>query len=97
MLALARELKMTAKELGERMDSAEFSEWIAYTRYFSAMPDPWLQTALEVTASIAPHAGKGNSPKVEQFNPIEKAPQHESQDFAALLELRRALGMTDDG
>lgn len=93
MFALARELKMTVRELGQRMDSTEFSEWIAYSRYFSAMPDPWLQTAIGVTAALAPHAARGKQPKVETFNPVEKPPQHHSQDVAALLELRRALGM----
>lgn len=86
---------MTVRELGQRMDSAELSEWIAFNRYFSAMPDPWLQTALGVVATLAPHASRGKIPQVETFNPVEKPPQHESQDLAALLELRRALGMGD--
>ena len=96
MLAVARDLKMTVRELGTRMDSAEFSEWIAYNRYYSAMPDSWRETALIVTALLAPHIGKNQKrPSPEDFNPIEKPPQHESQDFAALLELRRAFGLDD--
>lgn len=94
MFAVARDLRMTVRELSTRMDSAEFSEWIAYNRYYSAMPDSWRETALLVTALIAPHIGKNQKrPKPEDFNPIEKPPQHESQDLAALLELRRALGL----
>jgi hypothetical protein len=53
---------------------------------------------LIVTALIAPHIGKNQKrPKPEDFNPIERPPQHESQDMAALLALRKALGLNDDG
>jgi hypothetical protein len=98
MFAVARDLRMTVRELGTRMDSAEFSEWIAYNRYYSALPDSWRETALIVTALIAPHIGKNQKrPKPEDFNPIERPPQHESQDMAALLALRKALGLNDDG
>ena len=96
MFAVARDLKMTVGELGTRMDSAEFSEWIAYNRYYSALPDSWRETALIVTALLAPHIGKNSKrPKPEDFIPIEKPPQHESQDIAALLELRRQFGLGD--
>jgi len=96
MFAVSRDLRMTVRELSTRMDSAEFSEWIAYNRYYSAMPDSWRETALLVAALIAPHVGKDQKrPKPEDFNPIEKPPNHESQDLAALLELRRALGLGD--
>jgi hypothetical protein len=96
MFAVARDLRMTVRELGTRMDSAEFSEWIAYNRYYSALPDSWRETALIVTALLAPHIGKNQKrPKPEDFNPIEHPPQHESQDFSAIMELRKAFGLGD--
>lgn len=91
MFALARELKMTVRELCQRMDSVELSEWIAYTRWFSAMPDSWEQTSLLVAAVVAPHCDRDKRPKPHQFVPIATPPQHESQDLGALLELRRAF------
>jgi hypothetical protein len=94
MFAVARDLKMTVRELSTRMDSAEFSEWIAYNRYYSALPDSWRETALLMCALLAPHIGKdGKKPKPEDFMPLDTPPQHESQDMAALLELRRQLGL----
>lgn len=87
---------MTVRELSERMDSAEFSEWIAYNRYYSALPDSWRETALIVTALLAPHIGKNQKrPKPDDFIPTEPPPQHESQDIASLRELRRAFGLDD--
>lgn len=88
---------MTVKELCRRMDSAELSEWIAYTTYYEALPDPWRETALLTTAMLAPHSPRGKMPKAEDFVPLEKPPQHEAQVVDVLLELRRALGQTDDG
>lgn len=96
MFAVARDLRMTVGELSTRMDSAEFSEWIAYNRYYSALPDSWRQTALIVTALLAPHISKGGRrPTPEDFNPIETPPQHESQDLSTLMQLRRAFGLED--
>jgi len=97
MFAVARDLRMTVKQLAAEMDSAEFSEWIAYHRYYQAMPNEWLQNAMLLTALIAPHTPRDKpKPSPEKFNPVEKPPQHESQDHAALLELRKQLGY-DDG
>lgn len=95
MFALARELRMTVRELGQRMDSREFSEHIAYARWFAALPDEWRQTGLLAAALLAPHCERGKRPKPEDFVPVERAPQHESQDLAALMKLRRAFGLGD--
>jgi hypothetical protein len=96
MFRLALALRMTVGELRQRMDSAEFSEWIAYTRWFEALPDSWRETGMLMTAMVAPHVGKNRKPPTpEDFVPLEKPPQHESQDVAALMELRRQLGVTD--
>jgi hypothetical protein len=86
---------MTVRELCERMDSCELSEWMAYTRYFVALPDPWLQTGLLAAIASAPYAGKGVSPAPLDYVPIAKAPQHEIQDREAIERLRRELGIVD--
>jgi len=97
MFRLALALKMTVGELGQRMDSAEFTEWIAYTKYFEALPDAWRETSLLMTALVAPHIGRNRTPpKPDDFMPLEKPPQHESQDREALLKLRAALGLGGD-
>lgn len=86
---------MTQGELCERMTSREFSEHIAYARWFAALPDEWQQTSLLVASLLAPHSDKHNRPKPSDFNPIDKPPQHESQDLAALMQLRQAFGLGD--
>jgi hypothetical protein len=83
---------MTVRELCLRMDSQELTEWIAYTRYYSALPDPWEQTGLIVSSLLAPYAREGQVPKTSDFVPTLKPPQHESQDRAALLKLKAELG-----
>jgi hypothetical protein len=52
---------------------------------------------LLTSAILAPHSPKGKTPKAEDFVPLDKPPQHEAQVMDALMELRRALGQTDDG
>jgi hypothetical protein len=86
---------MTQGELCQRMTSRELSEHIAYTRWFAALPDAWRQTSLLAAALLAPHCEKGKRPKPDVFNPIDTPPQHESQDFAALMQLRRSFGLGD--
>lgn len=93
MLRLAATLHMTARELGERMDSREFSEWIALDRYFCPLPDPWRQTSLVATSMLAPHCKETIKP--DAFVPVEKPPQHVSQELAAILELRRQMGIVE--
>lgn len=83
---------MTVGELCLRMDSQELTEWIAYTRYYSALPDPWEQTGLVVSSLLAPYAKEGRVPKASDFVPTLTPPQHESQDREALLKLKAALG-----
>ena len=82
---------MTVRELSARMDSQELGEWMAYTRYFQALPDPWRQTGLEVSAILAPHSPRGKAPQASDFNPIEKPPQHTDQMKAELQKLLGAL------
>jgi len=92
MFALAGHLGMTVGELSTRMDSRELTEWIAYTRYYEALPDQWEQTGLVVASLLAPYAKEGRSPKARDFVPLTTPPQHESQDREAILKLKATLG-----
>lgn len=83
---------MTVGELSVRMDSRELTEWIAYTRYYEAIPDSWAETGLIASAILAPYAPKGRAPSAADFNPIEKPPQHTDQMKAELQKLLGALG-----
>jgi len=93
LFRLAGHLGMTVRELSRRMDSQELSEWIAFTRYFQALPDPWRQTGLLTSAVLAPYSPQGKAPKAEDFNPIEKPPQHANQMKA---ELQKLLAFAND-
>jgi len=53
---------MTVRELSRRMDSQELSEWVAFTRYYHALPDPWQQTGLLTSAVLAPYSERGKAP-----------------------------------
>jgi hypothetical protein len=93
LFALAGHLKMTVRELGERMDSAELTEWKAYTTYFVPIENPWLQTGLVASIATAPYTPTGERPRTAiDFVPKLRAPQHESQDRAAVEQLARELG-----
>ena len=87
MFRLASHLRMTVGELCRRMDSRELSEWMAYTRYYEALPDAWQQTGLIVSAVLAPYSPKGKCPKASDFVPIEKPPQHATQMTAEIQTL----------
>jgi hypothetical protein len=91
MFALAGHLGMTVRELSRTMDSAELAEWMAYARYYQALPDSWRQTGLLVSAMLAPHCSKGKAPAASDFNPIEKPPQHTDQMLEQLMQLKKAL------
>jgi hypothetical protein len=82
---------MTVRELCVRMDSQELAEWIAYTRYFHALPDSWAETSLIVSAAMAPHCKEGQVPKPTTFVPTIPPPKHHSQDYAELVRLQAAL------
>jgi hypothetical protein len=92
MFRLAGHLKMTVGELERRMSAVEFAEWLAYTRYFEALPDSWRETGLLASAVLAPYSAKGRTPKADDFVPIEKPPQHQDQMFDQLRQLKQDLG-----
>lgn len=76
--ALASHLKKTVAEIDE-MDSREFSQWIAYSRWFRPLDNPWIQTGMVVSSVLAPYT-KGKPPDATDFVPIESnAPQHRTQ------------------
>jgi hypothetical protein len=75
--ALASHLKKTIEEI-DAMDSREFSQWIAFTRWFRPLDNPWHQTGMMVSAVLAPYSKQ--TPDPEAFIPIEdRAPKHPSQ------------------
>jgi hypothetical protein len=82
---------MTVGELERRMSAVEFAEWLAYTRYFEALPDSWRETGLLASAVLAPYSAKGRTPKADDFVPIEKPPQHQDQMIDQLRQLKSAL------
>jgi hypothetical protein len=92
MFRLAGHLKMTVGEIERRMSAVEFAEWLAYTRYFEALPDSWRETGLLASAVLAPYSAKGRTPKADDFVPIEKPPQHQDQMFDQLRQLKQDLG-----
>lgn len=83
---------MTVGEIERRMSSRELGEWLAYTRYYQALPDSWAETGLLTSAILAPYSEKGKAPKASDFNPIEEPPQHQVQAREVILDLKRQLG-----
>ncbi len=89
--ALASHLKKTVAEIDE-MDSREFSQWMAYSRWFRQLDNPWIQTGMVASAMLAPYC-KGKVPDATDFVPIEdKAPQHPTQIAETLKRMAADLG-----
>ena len=93
MFRLAGWLKMTVAELSHRMSSTEFAEWMAYSTHYEAIPNSWMETGLLATAVLAPHCRRDNMPKPEDFVPLAKPPQHESQILDQLERMKKDLGL----
>jgi len=89
---LAGHLGKTVGELERTMTTREFAEWLAFTRYFQAIPDPWAETGLLTSAIMAPYCERGTAPKASDFNPVETPPQHQMQAKEVILDLRKQLG-----
>ncbi len=83
---------MTVGDIERRMTMRELAEWMAYTRYYEAIPNQWQQTGLLASAILAPYSPKGKAPKASDFVPIEKPPQHGTQIIDVLQQLQRELG-----
>lgn len=73
------------------MTMRELAEWMAYTRYFEAIPNAWQQTGLIVSSILAPYSGKGQAPRPADFVPVEKPPQHVNQMLDVLQQLKQNL------
>lgn len=75
MFRLALALGMTVAELGERMDSREFSEWMAYYKM-----EPFGQDRGDIghaiTASVVANA---NAPKGKKFTPMDFLPRRKQK------------------
>lgn len=80
---------MTLRELGQRMDVAEYRKWLAFHRFVNPLGGEWRQTAKVVTATLAPHCGKGKTPREDDFMPTEKLPMTGAQIAAELAKLKR--------
>lgn len=88
--ALASHLKKTVAEI-DAMDSREFSQWMAFTRWFSPLDNPWQQTGMIVSATLAPHTKQPPDPS--KFIPIEdRAPKHPTQIAETLRRMAEDLG-----
>lgn len=89
-MRLAGHLGKTLAEI-DRMDSREFSTWIAYARWFRPLSDPWLQAGMTISAILAPYS-KGKPPAADQFIPVDSmTPQHPTQVQAKLRELAELM------
>jgi hypothetical protein len=90
-MRLAGHLGKTLEEI-DRMDSREFSRWIAWSRWFSPLADSWTQTGMIASAVLAPHCHRGKVPSATEFIPIENnAPQHPNQIREVLEQMKRDL------
>ena len=76
-MRLAGHIGKTLAEI-DAMDSREFSQWIAFSRWFSPLSDSWSQTGLLASCVLAPHSKK--PPDTNAFIPVDgNAPQHWTQ------------------
>lgn len=82
---------MTVGEIERRMSMRELAEWMAFTRYYQAIPNEWQQTGLITSAILAPYSGRGQAPSPSDFVPIEKPPQHQNQIIDVLQQLKNEL------
>jgi hypothetical protein len=93
--ALASHLKKTVAEI-DAMDSREFSQWIAYARWFQPLDNPWKQTGNLIHYSLFPHLGGKVPPSPETFIPIEdKAPKHPTQIRDTIRRMAEDLKQRD--
>ena len=88
---------MTLRELSERMDSREFSLWIAFHRFYEPLPEPWYEAGVVASAAVAPYCKPGNRPKASDFVPIEQPVSHECQIQETLKMLQELQQEQDNG
>jgi len=83
---------MTVGELEDRMTSAELAEWMALDMYHQPLPNPWYQTGVLASATLAPHCKRGSTPKAEEFMPRARLPQTADEMIAELSKLKTLTG-----
>lgn len=84
---------MTVRELCERMDSRELTEWYLYVHHFRGpLDEPWQQAGVIASACLAPYQNRGRRSKPSDFVPVRPPPQHETQLRATMDELIQRLG-----
>lgn len=88
-LLLAGHLGMTVRELGQRMDVAEYRQWLAFHRFVNPLGGEWRQTGRIVAAVLAPYCSRGRPPREDDFIPIQKPPMSAEQIAAELSKLKR--------
>lgn len=89
---LAGHLKKTISEINQ-MDSREFSQWMAFGKYFEPFGDEWRQAGVIAAAAISPHMRRGSDVDAEDFMPLEKnRPQHHTQIADNVRRLKQDLG-----
>lgn len=71
------------------MDVAEYRRWLAFHRYVNPLGGEWRQTARIVAATLAPHVGRGKTPREDDFMPIERPPMTGAEIAAELAKLTR--------
>ncbi len=91
-MRLAGHLKKSLAEI-DAMDSREFSQWIAWARWFAPLEDSWQQTGMLATAMLAPHLPRGKTPTPADFIPIDSdKPKHWTQIRAVVEQMLKDLG-----
>lgn len=91
LFALAGHLKMTVREIEQRMDCHEFAEWICYARHWRPLDDSWHQTGVLASAMLAPYSKRGHTPKPQDFIPVDRPRQSRAEMDAVLLQLKADL------
>lgn len=91
----------TVRELGERMDSAELSEWLAFER-IEPMAEPWLIGAQQCAITfngLAAMAGSKKRVTYEDFLPVAPRKRAKRQSTAQMKAIARAFagGARPDG
>jgi hypothetical protein len=79
---------MTVRELGQRMDVAEYRRWLAFHRFVNPLGGEWRQAAKIIAAILAPYS-KGRPPQEDTFMPIDRPPMTGDQIAAELSKLKR--------
>ena len=91
-MRLAGHLGMTLGELHQRMDSREFSMWMALHLYYEPIGGGWEQTGTIAAAILAPYCRRGQVPEPNDFIPVlKKKPQHKTQIHDVLRQMAADL------